>query len=345
MDAQENGSVTIHLIAVREDEGASSSEALVPLLESAGHKVSGPEVVLDNPQAVRAALDGAIQAARTRCVIVYSDASPTLRDGAADVVSDRLERPLPGFGELIRQMAYEDIGGAAILSRACAGIAGHTLIFALPEGSEVQAEAARKLILPTLKQLARDNPGQTDGMMPTTLSQPVARGWQAATEAMGGTLVRDAWPTLPSLLSDRAAVRAVFDTAGERGVLACPNRCRYAVFGFPDLQRPTSKVLLTADGGRADYIIALHRFPDPVGILGPGAPQLLTDHSARTDKVCREIVGTPIDGDGFTVFAVDRGRVFLEREGAIGSWDGKQLEDQGTPNQVGASLVLRWSQR
>ena len=164
-------------------------------------------------------------------------------------------------------------------------------------------------------------------------------------EALQGTLVRDAWPTLPSALAERAAVRAVFDAAGERGVLACANRRRYAVFGFPDLQRPTSHVLMTADGGRADYIIALHRFPEPVGILGPGAPHLLTPHDAATRQVCREIVGAPITEDGYTVFAVDRGEVFLEKDGAIGSWNGQALEEEGLPTQVGATLVLRWSQR
>jgi hypothetical protein len=114
---------------------------------------------------------------------------------------------------------------------------------------------------------------------------------------------------------------------------------------FPDLQRPTSKVLLTADGGRADFVVALHRFPNPVGIVGPGAPEVLTSHSAAVRTVCREIVGAPLQESGFEVFAVDQGKVFVQQQGAVASWDGKTLEDEGLPAQVRSSLVLRWSQR
>ncbi len=348
MDGQEPGSssVAVHLIEVLTDPDSSGAAAqLIPLFEAAGHSVSGPEQVADTPQDIRAALDGAIQAVRTRCVLVCSEVQPGLRDGPADVVSDCLERPLPGFGERLRHLAHEPHGDGNILSRACGGIAAHTLVFALPSTAEAQARAVRELILPSLGRLIQQAGIEASGHQRTTLGQPVARGWQAAVEAMGGTLVRDAWPTLPSALADRAAVRTVFDTAGERGVLACANRRRYAVFGFPDLQRPTSKVLLTADGGRADYIVALHRFPDPTGILGPGAPEILTAHGTPTEQVCREVVGAPLPEEGFAVFAVDRGRIYLEREGAIGAWDGREMEDEGLPSQVGASLVLRWSQR
>jgi len=338
--------MNIHLIAVQDDADADSTvESLLLLLSSAGHSVSGPEIVQDNPQGIRAALDGAIRASRAQCVLVCSGAPHGIRDAASDVVSDSIERTLPGIGEQIRKIAQESEDGCPALSRACGGIASHTLVVSIPASQSTQEDVVRRVILPALKHLALSTSTDSDGLTQTTLSQPVARGWQAAVEALGGTLVHDAWPTLPSALADRAAVRAVFDTAGQRGVLACPNRRRYAVFGFPVLQRPTSKVLLTADGGRADYIVALHRYPDPVGILGPGAPDLLTSHDTQTRQVCREIVGAPITDDGFSVFAVDRGQVFLERDGAIGAWDGREFEDEGLPSQIGASLVLRWSQR
>jgi len=346
--SQSQRSVAIHLIEVTTESTTADSGPAIELrklFEDAGHTISGPETITDSPQAIRTALDGAIAASRTRCIVLCSEIAQGLRDGPVDVVSDCLDRRMPGFGERCRALSEGQDIAHTVLSRSCAGISGHTLIFAMQSPIRTQERAVQDLILPTLRHLVSETSTGVDGAQATTLTQPVARGWQAAVEAMGGTLVRDAWPTLPGPIADRAAVRAVFDTAGERGVLACPNRRRYAVYGFPDLVRPSSKVLLTADGGRADFILALHRFPAPVGILGPGAPDTLTRHDMPTRQACREIVGAPLPEDGFTVFAVDRGKVYLERSGAIGSWDGRQMEDEGLPNQVAASLVLRWSQR
>jgi molybdenum cofactor biosynthesis protein B len=343
MDEQTSTAMNVHLISVGESpqSGDRGSELALPI-QTAGHRISGPESIEDNPQAIRAAVDGAIQAHRTDCVIVYGQDLEGLTEGMADVVADRIERRLAGFGELMRTMIAEDSPGAAVLSRACGGISNHTLLFALPCSAKVQSEAVRRLIVPALKHLQSQS-----ASIPASgpILTPAARGWQAAVSAMGGTLVRNAWPSLPAPLADHGGIRSVLDSAGERGVLACANRRRYSVFGFPDLQRPTSKVLLTADGGRADFVVALHRFPNPVGIVGPGAPEVLTSHSAAVRTVCREIVGAPLQESGFEVFAVDQGKVFVQQQGAVASWDGKTLEDEGLPAQVRSSLVLRWSQR
>ncbi len=339
--------IAIHIIEVVKDttaDGSGPSSGLLGMMGSAGMKVSGPERVSDSPQAIRTALDAAIQSSSTQCVLVCADTPASVTEGPADVVADCIERPLPGFGELVRSLAFEDIGAAAMLSRACGGIARHTLVFSPPSETGPRDAAIQRLILPALQHL--DEQSAKEGLLQdASLSSPVARGWQAATAAMGGTLVRDAWPSLPTPLAEHAAIQAVMDTAGQRGVLACTNRRRYSVFGFPDLQRPTSKVLLTGDGGRSGYVLALHRFPNPVGILGPGAPDLLPAHNAAIRQVCREVTGSPLPDEGYTVFAVDKGRIYVEKEGAIGSWDGRSLEDEGLPGQAAASLVLRWSQR
>jgi len=337
--------VATHIIVVstsRTEDTDTTGPKMARMVQEAGHPVSGPEIVADDPLEIGAVLDAAIGSPQTRCVLLCGGTGPSLRDVTADVVAERIDRPLPGFGELFRTLSFEEVGAAAMLSRACGGISGRTLIFALPGSPKAGALALQRLILPTLKhlvsQLDKESPLPDD-------TAPVARGWQAAVAAMQGTLVVDAWPTLPAPLAERGAVRALFDTAGQRGVLACPNRRRYAIFGFPDLERPTSKVLLTGDGGRSDYVVALHRFPDAVGILGPGAPELVQTHDAPTRKICREVTGAPPPDEGFTAFAIDKGLVYLEKDGAIGCWNGRDLEDEGLPSQVGASLALRWSQR
>jgi molybdenum cofactor biosynthesis protein B len=67
-----------------------------------------------------------------------------------DVVSAMVERPLPGFGELFRALSYEEIGSAAMLSRAMAGAIGDKVLFSMPGSSGAVRLAMEKLVLPEM---------------------------------------------------------------------------------------------------------------------------------------------------------------------------------------------------
>jgi molybdenum cofactor biosynthesis protein B len=78
------------------------------------------------------------------------------RDVTPEAVEPMLERVVPGFGELFRMLSWQDIGSAALLSRALAGIAAGRVVFVLP-GSRAAVELAlKKLILPELGHLAAE---------------------------------------------------------------------------------------------------------------------------------------------------------------------------------------------
>ena len=78
------------------------------------------------------------------------------RDLTPEAVLPLLERIVPGFGELFRMLSYEDIGSAALLSRALAGIARGKVVFVLPGSRGAVQLALEKLILPELGHLAAE---------------------------------------------------------------------------------------------------------------------------------------------------------------------------------------------
>jgi molybdenum cofactor biosynthesis protein B len=74
----------------------------------------------------------------------------TSRDGTFEAIDGLLEKRLTGFGELFRMLSYEQIGAAAMMSRAIAGTAGDKAIFVLPGSPDAVRLAMTKLILPEL---------------------------------------------------------------------------------------------------------------------------------------------------------------------------------------------------
>jgi len=76
------------------------------------------------------------------------------RDTTYDVVSQMIEKPLPGFGELFRMLSYQEVGAAAMLSRATAGVYNKTLVFCMPGSPNAVQVALEKLILPEINHLA-----------------------------------------------------------------------------------------------------------------------------------------------------------------------------------------------
>lgn len=108
----------------------TSGQYLRAELRGAGHEVTGHRIVRDDADAIRAALGDLMRGADV--VISSGGTGITGRDVTIPVVEALLTKPLPGFGELFRMLSHREVGGAAMLSRAVGGLAGHTLLFALP---------------------------------------------------------------------------------------------------------------------------------------------------------------------------------------------------------------------
>ena len=130
--------------------------AIVELLVQAGHAVAGRTIVPDDPGSVRDALRAGIGAADVDVVITTGGTGITRRDGTYEVVSTLIEKRIDGFGELFRALSFQEIGPAAMLSRACAGLAGGTIVISVPGSEHAVRLAMTRLIVPELGHMVRE---------------------------------------------------------------------------------------------------------------------------------------------------------------------------------------------
>lgn len=124
------------------------------MVEEAGHRVTGVEIVADDPGALRALLEARLDEEGIDAVLISGGTGISRRDGTYEVVSALLEKTLPGFGELFRALSYEEIGPGAMLSRAVGGLARGKVVFSMPGSTKAVRLALEKLILPELAHAA-----------------------------------------------------------------------------------------------------------------------------------------------------------------------------------------------
>lgn len=137
------GSIACAVVTVsdsRTPESDGSGRLLQQRVVAAGHRVSAYHVIPDEPDRLLAVLDDLL-AGEARLILVNGGTGISRRDRTFDTLSARLERQLPGFGELFRSLSYAEIGAAAMLSRAVAGTIADRLIFSMP-GSPAAVELA-----------------------------------------------------------------------------------------------------------------------------------------------------------------------------------------------------------
>jgi molybdenum cofactor biosynthesis protein B len=122
-------------------------------LEAGGHRVAAYRLLKDEPAQVAAALDELCDGT-TRIVIFNGGTGISKRDTTYDALAARLEKTLPGFGELFRVLSYEQVGAAAMFSRATAGVYRGTVVISTPGSPAAVQLAWEKLIAPELEHLA-----------------------------------------------------------------------------------------------------------------------------------------------------------------------------------------------
>lgn len=123
------------------------------LLRDAGHLVVDYAIVKDEPEQIDAQLRQWLRAPAPDLIITTGGTGIARRDTTIEVVRRLLDKELEGFGELFRMLSWAQVGPAAMLSRAVAGLAGETLLFALPGSTNAVELAMSKLIVPELPHL------------------------------------------------------------------------------------------------------------------------------------------------------------------------------------------------
>lgn len=137
----------------RTPETDTGGDLVVERLEAAGHRVVRRQLVADEPREIGRALAEWIRDEQVEVAITTGGTGMSRRDGTVEVVERFLDKRIDGFGELFRMLSWEEVGSAAMLSRATAGLAHDTLIFSLP-GSRAAVELAMdKLVVPELPHL------------------------------------------------------------------------------------------------------------------------------------------------------------------------------------------------
>jgi molybdenum cofactor biosynthesis protein B len=156
-------SVTCYVLTVSDSrtEGTDTGGQLIrDLLTGAGHQVLGHAIVKDDPHAVALHIEGQLLTPDLSVIITTGGTGITSRDGTFEAVDSLIEKRLEGFGELFRMLSYQEIGSAAMMSRATAGTARRSLdvpspagpkaIFVLPGSPDAVRLAMTKLVLPEL---------------------------------------------------------------------------------------------------------------------------------------------------------------------------------------------------
>jgi len=141
----------------RTAETDKSGALMRELLLSNGYDVVRYEIVKDEYEQIRqlvqeAAMDPAVEA-----LLLNGGTGIAPRDTTYEAVRDSLDKEMPGFGEIFRYLSFaEDIGTAAILSRAVAGVVGRTAVFSTPGSTGAVKLAMTRIIVPELRHVMRE---------------------------------------------------------------------------------------------------------------------------------------------------------------------------------------------
>lgn len=154
--ASGRGPVPIGVVTVSDSRTAETDANgawLREAIAAAGHADGGYRVIRDEPEQVAAALDE-LAGGSARIVIFNGGTGIAPRDTTYDVLARMIEKPLPGFGELFRMLSWEQVGAAAMLSRATAGVCRGCVVFSLPGSPAAVRLAWEKLIAPEIEHVA-----------------------------------------------------------------------------------------------------------------------------------------------------------------------------------------------
>lgn len=130
----------------RNEESDRSGQILVAGLKDAGHRLADKQIVIDDVYRIRAVVAAWIADPQVHVILTTGGTGFTGRDSTPEAVSVLLDKEIKGFGELFRQLSWQEIGSSTIQSRCLGGFSNNTVIFCLP-GSTGACKTAWKGIL------------------------------------------------------------------------------------------------------------------------------------------------------------------------------------------------------
>ncbi|GAB4271169.1 MAG: molybdenum cofactor biosynthesis protein MoaB [Candidatus Rifleibacteriota bacterium] len=134
----------------RTEENDHSGNCLKNELTAAGHRIVFYKIEKENPDSMQTCIDGLIKDEKLDVVITNGGTGISTRDNTIEVIAPLFEKTIDGFGEIFRLVSYQQIGAAAMLSRACAGVVRGKIIICLPGSTKAVKLAARRIVVPQL---------------------------------------------------------------------------------------------------------------------------------------------------------------------------------------------------
>lgn len=116
----------------RKEETDTSGRSLVDRLQAKGHTLADKVIVKDDIYQIRAVVSRWVADANTQVILITGGTGFTGRDSTPEAVLPLLDKVVEGFGELFRQISYQQIGTSTVQSRALAGLVNRTLVFCMP---------------------------------------------------------------------------------------------------------------------------------------------------------------------------------------------------------------------
>ncbi len=140
----------------RTPENDTSGALIMSSLKERGHTVVSYHLVKDDPSVIRKLIKQGAKDRHVQAIIVNGGTGISRRDSTFEAIDGLLEKRLDGFGEIFRALSYQDIGSAAIMSRATAGLYKGTIVISIPGSEKAVLLAMDKLILDELGHMARE---------------------------------------------------------------------------------------------------------------------------------------------------------------------------------------------
>jgi molybdenum cofactor biosynthesis protein B len=137
-------------------ETDTGGQAVIERLTAAGHEVVAREIIPDEPQRMHALLTALARRDDIDAILLTGGTGLSSRDQTFETVSGMLTKALPGYGELFRMLSFQEIGAAAMLSRATGGLIERTVVLTMPGSPAGVRLAMEKIIVPELSHLVRE---------------------------------------------------------------------------------------------------------------------------------------------------------------------------------------------
>ncbi len=150
------GFAVLTLSDTRTRDTDTSGRLIRERLTDGGHRLIAEQIIRDEPSELNAVLDRWVADDQIDAIITNGGTGLSRRDQTIDTIERRLDRSIPGFGELFRMLSFREIGAAALLTRAMAGVMRQKLIIALPGSTNAVRLALEELIVRQLRHIVRE---------------------------------------------------------------------------------------------------------------------------------------------------------------------------------------------